>query len=138
MADDGATRTVPGLDVVKAAAWAMGIAMVVNGGLYLIGDALGAFPADAVAPGQGGPVTLGPVLALSAAGSAVGVGVFTILRLFTDKAWTVFLGIAVAVFLIMAVPPFQIQDVPVAQIVLLETMHLVTAVATIGAVARIR
>lgn len=138
MADDGATRTVPGLDVLKAAAWAMGIAMVVNGGLYLIGDALGAFPSDAVAPGQGGPVTLGPVLALSAAGSAVGVGVFAILRLFTDKAWTVFLGMAVAVVLFMAVPPFQIQDVPVAQIVLLEIMHLVAALATVGAVARIR
>lgn len=138
MADDGGTRTVPGLDLLTAAAWAIGVAMVVNGALYLIGNALGAFPSDAVAPGRGGPVTLGPVLALSAAGSAVGVGVYAILRQATDKAWTVFLGMAVAVVLFMAVPPFQIQDVPVAQIVLLEIMHLVAAVATVGAVARIR
>lgn len=138
MGDGGATGPVPSLDLLRAAGWAMGVAVVVNGALYLIGDAMGAFPADAVPQGQDQPVTLGPVAALSAAGSAVGVGVYAVLRLFTDKAWMVFLGIAVAVVLIMAVPPFQIQDVPVAQIVLLEIMHLVTAVATIGSVARIR
>ena len=137
MAESGAAGGV-GVGLVKAGAWAVVISMAVNGALYLLGDAMGAFPPTAVAPARGAPVTLGPVLALSAAGSAVGVAVYAVLRQFTNKAWMVFIGIAVAVVLFMAVPPFQIQGVPTAQIVILEIMHLVTAGVTIGSVARTR
>lgn len=138
MADSGETGGGTSLGLLKAGGWAVGIAMAVNGALYLVGESMGAFPPDAVVSNRNTPVTLGPVLALSAAGSAVGVTVYAVLRQFTDKAWMVFIGMAVAVVLVMAVPPFQIQEVPTAQIVLLEIMHLVAAGATIGAVARYR
>lgn len=127
--------------LLEAGLWAVVISVAVNAVLFLVGDALGALPPDAMAPGPEGrtrPVTLGPVVILSAAGPAVGFAIYAILRRFTDRAWMVFVWIAVAVLLIMAVPPFQVENAPVAQVVILEIMHLVTAGATLGMLARAR
>lgn len=129
------------VDLLKAGLWAVALSVGVNVVLFLVGDVIGAFPPDAIAPGPEGrarPITLGPVMVLSAAGPVVGVAIYGILRRFTTRAWMVFVWIAVAILLIMAVPPFQIENAPTAQVVILEVMHLVTASATIGMMARTR
>ena len=137
MADQNGT----GVGLLMAGLWAVVISVAVNVVLYLVGDAMGAFPPDAIAPGPEGrvrPITLGPVVILSAAGPVVGATIYAILRRFTSRAWMVFVWIAVAILLIMAVPPFQIENAPVAQVVILEIMHLVAAGATIGMLGRTR
>ncbi len=129
------------LGLLKAGAWAVLLAAAVNAVLYLVGDALGAFPPDAIAPGPEGqarPITLGPVLILSVLGPAVGAAVYGTLRQFTNRAWLVFVGIALAVLLLMAVLPFQVEGAPVAQVVILQVMHLVAGGATIAMMARTR
>jgi hypothetical protein len=129
------------LSLLKAGVWAVLFSVVVNVVLFLVGDALGAFPPDAIAPGPEGqarPITLGPVVILSAAGPGVGAAVYGILRRFTRRARMAFVWIAAAVLLIMAVPPFLVENAPVAQVVILQVMHLVTAGATLGMVARAR
>lgn len=106
----------------------LAIAILVNALLYLVGTTF-TFPDTAIAP-TGAPVTLAPVLIVTAMGGLTAiVGFFVLTRFLTMRLvnWIMWGATAIAL-LAMAINPFGITDVPMAEIVILEIMHLVAAV----------
>ncbi len=75
--------TKPGLGVIwRNGLIAVVIAAIVNAILFFIGSALGAFPSSVITP-MGTPLTLGPVVLMSAVGILVGTLGYTILSRLT-------------------------------------------------------
>jgi hypothetical protein len=124
--------------LLRRALLAAGAAAVINGLLFLIGQAVGAFPETALVPRRDAPMSIGPILALSILGPLAGAGAYALLRRFTTRATAAFVVLAVLILILMAVPPFQIQAAPPTMLALLQVMHLVAAAATFWAVLRSR
>ncbi|MCX6046205.1 MAG: DUF6069 family protein [Chloroflexi bacterium] len=106
------------------------IAAVVNGILFLIGSAAGAFPSSVITP-MGVPITIGAVVLMSAVGVLVGTLVYTIFSRFSARSGRWFTIVAVIVLLLMAYSPFSLAGAPTLMILFLEIMHLVAGGAAI-------
>jgi hypothetical protein len=105
-------------------------AAIANLGLYLAGVAAGAFAALTLVPaGPQAEMAGGPILLVSMAGAAAGVGLYAALRRRVRRPLTVFGWIAGVVLLLSFAAPFAIPGWTRPQILLLETMHVVVAAA---------
>lgn len=122
----------PLADIARAGLFGAGLAAVVNVLLYLLGRAIGSFPATALTP-MGRPVDAFSAAFISILGVAGGTVVYALLTRFMDKPkanrW--FTIIAIIVLVVMIPTPFGIAGAPVSQIVLMEIMHLVAGLAAI-------
>ena len=118
--------------ILKNGAIAGAAAVVVNAVLYLVGNALGWFPADVLSP-MGTPITLAPVIGMTVFGAVVGTVGYLVLSRFLSRAQTNrwFTILAVLVLAFMTTTPFGLAGAPVMQIVMLEVMHLVIGGALI-------
>lgn len=103
------------------------VAAVANGLIFIIGDALGAFPATLVIPNANQPLTLVPVILISVFAALAGTGVFALLARFTRRPVRLFRFIALGVFLLMLVPPFSVPGAGGLFVALLLAMHVVEA-----------
>ena len=108
----------------------------INAVLFLLASVLGAFPSDVLLPRAEQPMTLGPIVIVSAFAALGGWLIFTLLRRFTRRAVPIFVGLAVLVLALMAIPPFQIEGAPAAMIAWLQVMHVVAAAVTVGVLVR--
>ena len=110
------------------------VSAVVNILLFFVGAAIGAFPSDLLIPSIGGtaaPMTVVPVALMSVLPILVATLVYTVLSRFTDNPNRWFNILAAIVFIAMLVTPFTIPGAPTVTIILLEIMHVVTAVAAV-------
>lgn len=107
------------------------LSAVVNAVIYLVASAAGAFPPEVVLPASGQPVTLGPVIAMSAAGALGGAACYALLRLVSRRPETAFRWIAAVVLVLSFATPFTLPGAPAAMIASLELMHVVVAAATV-------
>ena len=103
---------------------AAAVAAGVNALLYFVGSALGGFPADVLTP-SGLPVTVAPVVIMSAVLILIGTAVYWLLCRFVANPNRWFTIVAVLVLVVMAYGPFTLPNAPTLMIVLLEIMHLV-------------
>ena len=119
-------------EIWKAGVIGAGVAAIVNIVLYLLGRALGSFPATAVTP-MGRPVDAVGAAVISILGVLAGAVVYTILSrlMVTARANRWFLIIAVIVLVLMAPSPLGIPGAPASQIVIMEIMHLVAGISAI-------
>lgn len=126
-------------DIVKAGLFGAGVAAVINVVLYLLGRALGSFPATALTP-MGRPVDAFAAAFISILGVAGGTIVYALLTRFMDKSkanrW--FTIIAIIVLVLMIPTPFGIPGAPISQVVIMEIMHLVAGLAAIYFLTRWR
>ena len=120
----------------QASLLAAALAAGANAVLFLIASARGAFPPDVLLPRAGRPMTLEPIVVISAAAALGGGLVFAVLRRVTRHVVPVFVGLAALVLALSFVTPFQIEDAPVAMIVWLEVMHVVAAAVVVGVLLR--
>lgn len=126
-------------EIVKAGLLGAGVAAVINVVLYLLGRAMGSFPATALTP-MGRPVDAFAAAFISILGVVGGTVVYTLLTRFMDKPkgnrW--FTIIAIIVLVVMIPTPFGISGAPVSQIVIMEVMHLVAGLSAIYFLTRWR
>ena len=119
-------------EIWKAGLIGAGVAAIINIVLYLLGRALGSFPATALTP-MGRPVDALGAAVFSVFGVLAGAVVYTILTRLMDTAranrW--FLIIAIVVLVLMAPSPLAIPGAPASQIVIMEIMHLVAGISAI-------
>ena len=106
------------------------VAAVVNGVLFFIGAAMGAFP-DSVLTPMGTPITVVPVVLSTVVGVLLGTLAYTILNWLTKNPNRWFLILAVLVLIVTAYNPFTLAGAPTLMIVFLELMHLVAGGAAI-------
>lgn len=109
------------------------IAAAANAILFLVGDALGAFPDSVIIPTAGSPMTIGPMMIFSAVSTIGAAAVFALLGRFTSKTSRNFWIVSAVVFIGFIFTPFSIPDVPVPMIVALEVSHLLVAIVAMGA-----
>lgn len=100
------------------------IAAVVNGILFYVGAAVGAFPATVITP-MGTPITLAAVMISSAVGILVGTLGYTILSRFIANPNRWFTILTVILLILMAYNPFTLAGAPMLMIGFLQIMHLV-------------
>ena len=110
-------------------------ASVINAGLFSIGDAFGAFPADVLTP-AGVPITLGAVLALTIAGTLGAAAVYALLGRTVRRPVRALILVSVVVFALMIGPPFMLSGAPTVMIAMLQLLHLTTALIAVGALLR--
>jgi hypothetical protein len=111
---------------------AIGLSVVVNGVVFLVADALGAFPAAVLDPSSGQSFSLGTVALPSAVGAAGATLAYAAFRRFVPDADRWFRRVAVVVLFASFVTPFSIPDAPMATVVTLLLMHVVVAVVSVG------
>ena len=119
-------------EIWKAGLIGAGVAAIINVALYLLGRALGSFPATALTP-MGRPVDALGAAVLSVFGVLAGAVVYTILTrlMVTARANRWFLIIAIIVLVLMAPSPLAVPGAPASQIVIMEIMHLVAGISAI-------
>lgn len=119
-------------EIWKAGLIGAGVAAIINAVLYLLGRALGSFPATALTP-MGRPVDVVGTVVVSAVGVLAGAVVYTILTrlMVTARANRWFLIIAIVVLVLMAPSPLGVPGAPVSQVVIMEIMHLVAGISAI-------
>lgn len=110
---------------------AVGASVVVNGLLFLVADAVGAFPAGVLDPGSGQPFALSTVAVPSAVGAAGATIVYAVFRRFVSDADRWFRRVAGVVLLASFLTPFSIPDAPTNTVVTLLLMHVVVAVVSV-------
>ena len=119
-------------EIWKAGLVGAGVAAIIIVVLYLLGRALGTFPATALTP-MGRPVDALGAAVLSVFGVLAGAVVYTILSRLMDTAranrW--FLIIAIIVLVLMVLSPLGVPTAPASQIVIMEIMHLVAGISAI-------
>jgi hypothetical protein len=119
-------------NIVKAGLFGAGMAAAINVLLYLLGRAMGSFPATALTQ-MGRPVDAFAAAFISVIGVAGATVVYALMARFMDKPkanrW--FTIIAIIVLVLMIPTPFGIPGAPVSQIVIMEIMHLVTGLSAI-------
>jgi len=124
-------------EIWKAGLIGGGVAAIINVVLYLLGRALGSFPATALTP-MGRPVDVVGTVVLSVFGVLAGAVVYTILTrlMVTARANRWFLIIAIVVLVLMAPSPLGVPGAPASQIVIMEIMHLVAGISAIHFLTR--
>ncbi|MBC7921436.1 MAG: hypothetical protein H7Z75_10160 [Ferruginibacter sp.] len=104
-------------------------AVVGNSALFFIGKAVGALPDNVIIPNANAPLTIVSVIFATIFPAIIATLVFGLLARFTKRPVPVFIVIAVIVFLLTLYSPFSIPNVPAGMVVVLELMHVVTALA---------
>ena len=112
---------------------AIGVAAVVNGLLFVIGDASGVIPATVLDPGSGRPFAVTTVAAASAVGAFGGTVVYVVLDRIVADADRWFRIVAGVVLVASFATPFTIPGAPAAMIGLLLVMHVVVAGVSVWA-----
>ncbi|MFN8481983.1 MAG: DUF6069 family protein [Anaerolineae bacterium] len=106
------------------------VALVVNAILYFIGAALGMMPTSILTP-AGAALGLTEIFVVTTA-AMLGAGIlFSILNFLVRRSDLWFVAIAVVVLVISFTSPLMLPGAPIGMIVLLEIMHIVTAVSAI-------
>lgn len=111
---------------------AVGVSVLVNGLVFLVADAVGAFPAGVLDPGSGQPFSLFTVAVPSAVGAVGATVVYAVFRRFVPDADRWFRRVAGVVLLASFLTPFSIPDAPTATVVTLLVMHVVVAVVSVA------
>lgn len=101
------------------------IATLINAILYFIGTQF-TFPDDALTP-LGVPVTIMPVVLITLLSGIVATIGYIVLTRFVPVATArrLFWILVAVVLIVMFFPPFNITNVPFAEVMILQTMHLV-------------
>jgi hypothetical protein len=111
----------------KAAGISLAMSIVANAGLYFVGSAMGAYPADVVMP-DGNPMSIVPVMMSTVIGTLLATIAFGLMRRFTSAAVPGFRILAGLVVVAIAYAPFAaIQNVSMSMGILLNVMHVVVA-----------
>ena len=119
----------------KAGMAAAVLAIAANVALYAAAVSLGVFPTLAFAPDASG-MGLGPVILLSTLGALGGTLVYAAVRRRVEQPIRSFLAIATVVLVISFGGPFTVPGLTAAMIGVLEVMHVVVAVSTVGSLWR--
>lgn len=110
------------------------VSVAINGVLFWIAQAAGAWSMAAVTP-TGDPIELSAVAFLSVGPAIVGALLAWLLIAFVPRGRTVFLVVSALVLAAFLIPPFQL-GAPAGMVVVLQLMHLVVAAATVGLALR--
>jgi hypothetical protein len=122
----------------KVGAVAAVASMVMNGIIYALAVAAGAFPSlrlDTAAPGP--QMGIEPVLLVSAIGAMAGVVAFGAVRFYADNPVRAFVQLAGVVLVLSFVGPFLVPGTTLAQGLVLNLMHVVVAGCVLVAVLRL-
>jgi hypothetical protein len=106
-------------------------ATAVNALVFLIGAALGAFPASVIIPAAGMPMSLPPVIAATVAGVAGGLVAFALIARFARRPLRLYRALALIVLLLSLATPFSVPDAPAGFYAALLLMHLIAGAAAI-------
>jgi len=110
------------------------LSVALNAVLYWLANALGAWSTQVVNP-MGDPIDLSAVAFLSAGPPIVAAALAWVLIRWVPRGRAVFVAISVLVLAFFVLPPLQL-GAPVGMVVVLELMHLVVAVPTVGLILR--
>jgi hypothetical protein len=125
----------------KALAWAplrwtapvaVLVAAITVGFLFVVLDAVGAFPSTVTVPPASQPLTLSTAVGTAIVGAIGGCLVFAALTRVTESPIKQFRRIASGVLVLSFVTPFTIPGAPVAMIVSLLFLHVVVAGVVVG------
>jgi hypothetical protein len=119
----------------KAGLIALALSVSINAALFLVGSALGTFPADALLPNQQ-PMTIVPVIVSSVFGVGMATLAFALLSRFVRNPVLAYRILAGVVLVLAAYPPFTIPNVSTAMVVVLNVMHVVVTGSTVWAFTR--
>lgn len=112
--------------------WVTGIAAVAaaaaNALVYVIGSALGAFPADIIIPAAGQPISIMPVVFSSIMGAVGAAVVFALISRFSANPIRSFRIIAAVVLLASLATPFSIPNGTPLFYAMLLIMHITAGV----------
>jgi len=111
---------------------AAGVAAVINAIIFIIGDALGAFPKTVLLPSNNEPLSLGAVIFISIVGVIAGGIVFAVIGRFSRRPIRLFTIVALVFLVLSFSSPFSIPNAPAGYIIALLLMHVVAGLATIG------
>lgn len=123
--------------LVNATLLAVLSAAVANALIYGIASAIGAMPQTIeVRPGQ--PITL-----LAAVGTTISAVVsasvmLALLIRFTSRPYTIFLAVAAIVLVLSFATPFTLPKAPLLMVIVLEVMHVITAVITVYVLTKLQ
>lgn len=116
----------------RAAAVAAAVAAGANATVYLAARAAEVFPPGPFFPStQDDPMTLGPILLVSAVAGAAGIGVYALLRRLVREPLRVFTWIAMAVLVLSLLGPLAMTGWTAAQAWTLNLMHVIAAAAVL-------
>ena len=119
----------------KAGVAAAVLAIAANVALYAAAVSLGVFPTLTLAPDAWG-MGLGPVILVSTLGALGGTLVYAAVRRRVEQPIRAFLAIAAVVLVISFGGPLMIPGLTAAMIGVLEVLHVVVAVCTVGSIWR--
>ena len=112
---------------------AIGGSAALNGLIYLVADAFGAFPSDVVIPAAGQPMTIAPVVFTSAIGAFGATVAYALFDRYVADSDRRFRLVAALVLLASFVTPFTIPAASAAMIGTLLVMHVVVAAVSVWA-----
>lgn len=104
-----------------------------NALVYFVAAALGALPSSYIIPSAGQPLSLPPVLLLSAVGAVGGTVVFALITRMFRRPVRLFNIIALVVLVLSFATLWGAPGAPPAMLFTLGLMHVVAAAATMGA-----
>jgi hypothetical protein len=107
-------------------------AAITVGLLFVVLDAVGAFPSTVTVPPASQPLTLSTAIGTAIAGAIGGCLVFATLTRVTEAPIKQFRRLASGVLVLSFVTPFTIPRAPVAMIVSLLFLHVVVAGVVVG------
>ena len=110
------------------------LSVALNAVLYWLANVLGAWSTQVVNP-MGDPIDLSAVAFLSAGPPIVAAVLAWVLIRWVPRGRAVFVAISLLVLALFLLPPTQL-GAPVGMVVVLELMHLVVAVPTVGLILR--
>ena len=111
---------------------AAGVAAVINAIIFIIGDALGAFPKTVLLPSNNEPLSLGAVIFISIVGVIAGGIVFAVIGRFSRRPIRLFTIVALVFLVLSFGSPFSVPNAPAGYIIALLLMHVVAGLAIIG------
>ena len=119
----------------KTAIVAGAAAAVVNAAVFAVSVPAGVFPRLEWAPAGPG-MGMMPVLAGSFVAALAAAAVYAVLRRATTRAWRPFLGVAAVVLLASFAAPLALPGLTREQMVLLDVLHLTTAIVAVAVLRR--
>ncbi|NBC96603.1 MAG: hypothetical protein GVY27_09645 [Deinococcus-Thermus bacterium] len=128
------TTRPPFRPMLTAGVLAALLSVALNAVLYWLANALGAWSTQVVNP-MGDPIDLSAVAFLSAGPPIVAAALAWVLIRWVPRGRAVFVAISLLVLVLFLFPPTQL-GAPVGMVVVLELMHLVVAVPTVGLILR--
>ena len=112
------------------------IAALVNAILFVIAKAAGVFPSSVIIPNANAPMTLQPVIFASMISVILGGFVFSLIGWFTQNSARLFRIVGLVVLGLSFTTPFSIPNAPAKMVLVLELMHIITAIAALWLLPR--